>query len=257
MSRARPFWQCGEPVHAVIYYAPERRAATDGLGLKGGWMSYFGRRAAPLGAVGAPIVTTLFYNFHPRMVARAIPDAWAHTTPDALLDARITAMDAALRRVLGDDVVSSPSVARAAELAGAAVSGCDMAGHPLGAANQAVPEPGEPHLRLWQALTAMREHRGDGHANRPAPAPGRGGHGRRGGAGPQQPGRALASVRRSPPDRSTISRRVIDVGLRSGTGNLVIDVVLDGADPDPEACQRRTGPWAGRASPSDRSLPTE
>ena len=166
MTRARAFWQYGEPVHAVIYYAEERRAATDALGLKGGWMSYFGCRAAPLGAVAAPVVTTLFYNFHPRMVARAIPDAWSYATPDALLDARITAMDSALRRVLGDDVVSSPSVARAAELAAAAVAGCDMAGHPVGAANQAVPEPDEPHLRLWQALTAMREHRGDGHVNR-------------------------------------------------------------------------------------------
>jgi hypothetical protein len=60
-------------------------------------------------------------------------------------------------------VVASPTLDRAAELAGAAVAGCDMAGHPLGAANQALPAPDAPHLRLWQALTAMREHRGDGH----------------------------------------------------------------------------------------------
>ena len=159
-------WQYGEPIHAVIYYAPERRAATDALGLKGGWMSYFGCRAAPLGAASAPVVTTLFYNFHPRMVARAIPDAWSYASPGQLLDARIDAMDGALRRVLGDDVVSSPAVERAAELAAAAVAGCDMAGHPVGAANQAVPEPDAAHLRLWQALTAIREHRGDGHVNR-------------------------------------------------------------------------------------------
>jgi hypothetical protein len=40
-----------------------------------------------------------------------------------------------------------------------------MTGRPLGAANQAVPTPSEPHLRLWQALTAVREHRGDGHVH--------------------------------------------------------------------------------------------
>jgi hypothetical protein len=68
-----------------------------------------------------------------------------------------------MRRVLGDEVISSPSVSRAAELIALAVAGCEMAGRPMGAANQAVPEPDEPHLRLWQALTAMREHRGDGH----------------------------------------------------------------------------------------------
>src|SRR5438046_111476 len=90
---ARAVWQYGEPVHAITYYAPERRAATDALGLKGGWMSYFGCRAAPLGAATASVVTALFYNFHPQMVARAIPDAWTLATPAALLDARIAAMD--------------------------------------------------------------------------------------------------------------------------------------------------------------------
>jgi hypothetical protein len=165
VSRARALWQYGEPVHAVIYYAPERRAATDALGLKGGWMSYFGCRAAPLGAASAGLVAALFYNFHPKMVARAIPDAWSYAPPDALLDARIASMDDALRRVLGDEVVTSASVARAADLAAAAVAGCNMAGRPMGAANQAVPEPDAPHLRLWQALTAIREHRGDGHVD--------------------------------------------------------------------------------------------
>ena len=165
MDLARAVWQFGEPVDAVTYYAPERRAATDALGLKGGWMSYFGCRAAPLGAVEAPVVTSLFFNFAPSMVARAIPDAWRFASPSALLDARITSMDAALRRVLGDDVVGSDAVARAATIASAAVAGCDMTGHAMGAANQAVPEPDEPHLRLWQALTAIREHRGDGHVH--------------------------------------------------------------------------------------------
>lgn len=165
MSLARALWQFGEPVHAVLYYAPERRAATDDLGLKGGWMSYFGCRAAPLGAVGAPAVTALFYNFAPSMVARAIPDAWEYASPAALVDVRTDAMDRALRRVLGDDRVRAPDIARAAELASAAVAGCDMTGRAVGAANQAVPAPGEAHLRLWQALTSIREHRGDGHVH--------------------------------------------------------------------------------------------
>ena len=165
VNLARAVWQLGEPLHAVIYFAPERRAATDELGLKGGWMSYFGCRAAPLGAVEAPVVAALFFNFAPRMVARAIPDAWRYASPAALLDARVAATDRALRRVLGDETVRAAGVARAAELASAAVAGCDMIGRPMGAANQAVPAPDEPHLRLWQALTAIREHRGDGHVH--------------------------------------------------------------------------------------------
>ena len=165
MNLARAVWQFGEPVHAVTYYAPERRAATDELGLKGGWMSYFGCRAAPLGAVEAPVVAALFFNFAPAMVARAIPDAWHHASPAALLDARIDSIDRALRRVLGDDALRADGVARAAELASAAVAGCDMTGRAMGAANQAVTAPDEPHLRLWQALTTIREHRGDGHVH--------------------------------------------------------------------------------------------
>src|SRR4051812_27856301 len=152
-SLARAVWQYGEPIHAITYYSPERRSATDELGLKGGWMSYFGCRAAPLGAVDAAVVTSLFFNFAPSMVARAIPDAWACAPPSALVEARITSMDGALRRVLGDEVVRSDAVARAAAIATEAVIGSDMAGRPMGAANQALYAPHDAHQRLWQALT--------------------------------------------------------------------------------------------------------
>jgi hypothetical protein len=159
---ARLVWQYGEPIHAVQFFAPERTAATDALGVKGGWMSYFGCRAAPLGAVSAPVVSSIFYGFHPDKVARSVPDVWACASPQQLLDARLSAMDAALRRLLGDDV-DGADVRRAAELATAAVDAADFSGRPLGAANAALPDPGEPHLRLWQALGAIREGRGDGH----------------------------------------------------------------------------------------------
>jgi len=72
MSLARAVWQFGEPVHAVIYYALERRAATDELGLKGGWMSYFGCRAAPLGDDAARELVSLL-----RPLATAVMDAGA------------------------------------------------------------------------------------------------------------------------------------------------------------------------------------
>jgi hypothetical protein len=159
---ARLVWQFGEPVQAVVYYAPETRSATDALGLKGGWMSYFGCRAAPLGAVGAAAVTAAFYNFRPSMVERAIPDVWSYAAPDQVIEARWAAMVLALRRVLGD-AVTSAGVATAAELARAAVESGDFDGRVLGRANAALPSPPEPHVRLWQALAALREHRGDGH----------------------------------------------------------------------------------------------
>jgi hypothetical protein len=159
---ARLVWQFGEPVHAVTYFAPETRRRTDELGLKGGWMSYFGCRAAPLGPAAPEVVAAAFYNFHPRMVHRAIPDAWTRASPQQLLDARLSAMDVVLRRLLGDAVASDP-VRRAADLLSAATEGCDYAGRPMGAANAAVSLPAPAHLALWQALTTMREYRGDGH----------------------------------------------------------------------------------------------
>jgi hypothetical protein len=159
---ARLVWQYGEPIHAVVFFAPETRAVTDALGLKGGWMSYFGCRAAPLGPVPAAVVTSIFYSFHPRMIERAIPAAWAYAQPRQLIEARLAAMDAALGRLLGK-AIDGPGVRRAASLATAAVRSADFSGRPLGAANAALEDPGVPHLQLWQALGAMREHRGDGH----------------------------------------------------------------------------------------------
>lgn len=163
---ARRAWQRVEPLHAVTYFAPETRAATDALGLRGGWMSYFGCRAAPLGPVPAAVVTAVFHGFHPAMVARAIPDAWRAAAPERLLDARLGAVDAAYRRLLGEaagDGVGGPDVRAAAALAAEAAAAADTSGRALAAANAALPLPDEPHLALWQALTVLREHRGDGH----------------------------------------------------------------------------------------------
>jgi hypothetical protein len=161
---ARLVWQYGEPIHAVLFFAPETRAATDRLGLQGGWMSYFGCRAAPLGTVSAAVVTSIFYGFHPGRVERAIPDAWAYAEPRQLIEVRLSAVDAALRRLLGE-AIDGPEVRRAASLATSAVHSGDFSGRPLGAANAALGDPGVPHLQLWQALGAIREHRGDGHVS--------------------------------------------------------------------------------------------
>lgn len=163
MTLARQLWQAYEPYHAIVYWAPEARSATDALGCSGYWMGYFGMRAAPLGPAPAAVVAATFYGFHPAMVARGVPEVWRRTTPAAMLAARLEAMDAALRRVLGEAFCASPEVARAAQLCARAAAGAEYAGRPLGAANAALTLPVPPHLALWQATTTLREHRGDGH----------------------------------------------------------------------------------------------
>jgi hypothetical protein len=162
-SRARRLWRAVEPVHAVTYFAPESKAACDALGTKGWWMSYFGLRAAPLGAAPPEIVTALFYNFHPGLVARAVPDVWAVASPERFVAARLEAVDAALHRLLGPDVLASAQVAEAAAIARDAAHAAPTAGRALAAANAALTWPDPPHLVLWHAQTVLREHRGDGH----------------------------------------------------------------------------------------------
>src|SRR2546430_14628583 len=131
---ARRAWQLVEPLHGLTYCAPETRAATDALGLRGGWMSYFGCRAAPMGAVSAALVSAVFYNFNPTMVARAIPDAWGYATPAQLLDARRDAVGTAMAPLLGEAVArgDGPGAARPAPQGGAP-------------GPTARPPPGPPH----------------------------------------------------------------------------------------------------------------
>jgi hypothetical protein len=156
-------WQALEPIHAVTYFEPEPQQYCAALGTKGYWMGYFAQRAAPLGPVAPEIVTALFYGFAPARVARALPDAWAVASPELFLETRLAAVDVALRRLLGADVIASAALAEAAEIATAAAAAAPTAGRALGAANAALPVPEEPHLALWRAQTVLRELRGDGH----------------------------------------------------------------------------------------------
>jgi hypothetical protein len=161
---ARKTWRTLEPLHGMIYFVPEATAAYERLGITGRG-AYFASRAAAMGAVTAEVVVSTFYNFNPDLVHAAIPAAWDAATPEQLVAARLTAVDGALRRVLGDDVVASEEMARAASLARlAADAACArLEGRPLAAGHADLPWPAEPHLALWHAQSILREFRGDGH----------------------------------------------------------------------------------------------
>ncbi len=171
-STARSMWTLFEPVHAVIYFAPEARSACEEAGLRGFWRGYFAGRAAPLGAaVGAPagatagaasaaVVTASFFNFAPAFVARAIPGVWDLITPADALRVRLAGATEALRRLLAG---READAAAAADLLWRAIGELDFSGRVLAAANVALPVPESVLARLWQAATVLREHRGDGH----------------------------------------------------------------------------------------------
>ena len=164
LSRVRQLWHLLEPLHAVLYYAPEvfEEAAALGYGTEERWPSYFPLRAAPLGPVGSERVASAFYSFSPCLVAEHMDPAWSTASPDAVLKARLRGMDRAYRAIFGDRV-DSPELAEAAALARRAAESANTAGRQLAAANAELPWPAEPHLQLWQAATILREHRGDGH----------------------------------------------------------------------------------------------
>lgn len=155
-----------DPLHSLGYFAPETEQELVALGLERGRQCYVAGRAAPMGAVGAGVVTATFYNYAPVLIAACVPSAWEVTTPEAVVAAKRRAIDAAWRRLLsaeGGPGVDFPEMAECADLTAAAASACRPEGRPLHAAYAALDWPSEQHLAWWHAITLLREHRGDGH----------------------------------------------------------------------------------------------
>ena len=117
-----------------------------------------------MGAVGPLVVHATFFNFHPVVVERAMDGLWDRVGPEEVLAARHRAADRALRRLLGD-TADDPAVRDAVELVRPAVEAARARpeGRPLFAGHARLPEPEQPHLALWWAVTLLREFRGDGH----------------------------------------------------------------------------------------------
>ncbi len=85
--RVRQMWHLLEPLHAVLYYAPEafEEAAALGYATEERWASYFAWRAAPLGTPDVPEAVRAFHSFAPAMVDRHISAAWTTAVPQAVL----------------------------------------------------------------------------------------------------------------------------------------------------------------------------
>lgn len=162
---ARRCWQAVEPLHAMVYFAPEPQEefAALGLDVKGNRaVGYFPGRAAALGAVTPGVVTALFHGFSPLAVLFGLQGVWEQVTPEQVQQARWRGAARALRRMLGD-AADGPEVQELAGLLRRAAESARCDGRALAAANQALPYPEDPLLELFHAQTVLREHRGDGH----------------------------------------------------------------------------------------------
>ncbi|GAA2769053.1 SCO6745 family protein [Streptomyces indiaensis] len=150
-------------LHATHYFSPDLGRELGTVGVTDPRAVNFAVRAAAFGAVGAGAVTAAFYNYKHELVARYVPKVWETAAPAQVLAARLRAVDATLRRLLGDEALASAEMAEAARLALRAAEACSRAARPLYSAHADLPVPEEPHLAYWHAATLLREHRGDGH----------------------------------------------------------------------------------------------
>jgi len=150
-------------LHSSLYFSPDLTRELAPFGVEDWSTAYFATRAAPLGAVGPGVVTATFYTFSHASAAQVLPGVWESVSPEAALGARLRAVDATMRRLLGEEALGAPEMAEAARLALRAAEGCTRGGRPVYAANADLPVPEAPHLAYWHAATLLREFRGDGH----------------------------------------------------------------------------------------------
>ena len=161
-STARFLWQRLESYHGLIYFVREADEHYTAIGLDRGRMGYFGSRAAAMGPVPAEVVIATFFNFNPSIIRAVVPEVWRRVSAEALWQARLAAVDAALTRIFGSRV-EQPDIVRAGELLRGILPACSPEGRPLFAGHLAQAWPEMPHVALWFAITLLREFRGDGH----------------------------------------------------------------------------------------------
>ncbi len=160
---ARKTWRTLEPMHGLIYFAPEAHAAFADLGLSER-AGYFASRSAAMGQASDELIIATFFNFNPAVVRQSMAGVWDKVSPESILEARHLAAAQAIERAIGG-AVRSDEIAEAADLARrAAETACEHPeGRPLFAAHASLDWPSEPHQVLFHAQMLLREFRGDGH----------------------------------------------------------------------------------------------
>lgn len=146
---------------AEAWFMPEARTGLSELGI-GPAATMFGGRIGALGPVPGAAAAALLVPVRPASVAAAVDEAWAATTPEALLDARERAATGYLLEIIG---AAPEGIGRAAELARRAADAGPVAGHPLAAAHRTRGWTGDPLIDVWRASERIRERRHESHRN--------------------------------------------------------------------------------------------
>lgn len=127
-------------------------------------MAYIAGRVAALGEVNAAVGSAVLFSFHPSLVERVLPRAWNFASASSVLSARESGARASLVELLGNEVPSADALWTTALTLESALANEPPHGRAMFAAHRSLPRSDDPLTRLWQAATALREHRGDGHA---------------------------------------------------------------------------------------------
>ncbi|HVT65880.1 MAG TPA: hypothetical protein VHD81_12050 [Mycobacteriales bacterium] len=143
-----------------IYWDPIALANYQALGLEMGGITYIASRSAPLAPAGAQVVAATFYSISPEFIAAALAVSEQHTTYDAIIEARNSAVVAGLRSYVPE---ICDGLAALAPALWAAADALPVSGRALFAAHRQQVRPADPLLSAWLAVNCIREWRGDTH----------------------------------------------------------------------------------------------
>lgn len=144
-----------------IFWDPVGIARFESLGVPNGMGYYIVTRAAPLAPAGHEAVTAAFGSIHPDFVRFSLDHAAAHTTFDAVYEARNQAVVEGLATHVPDIV---EPLSRFADELWRVVDALPSAGRVLFASHRQAPRPATASaLSAWLALNCIREWRGDTH----------------------------------------------------------------------------------------------
>lgn len=150
-----------DAILGAVWFMPEARTGYVELGLSPS-ASALGGRAACMGKVSGAVAAALFVPTRSEHVIPAVDEAWRHTDPEPLLDARLRAATAFLE---AGAAVEPHAAARPGAILRGAMEVAPSAGHAVFAGLQSLPWPDTPVGVLWRASDMVRERRGDSHRN--------------------------------------------------------------------------------------------
>ncbi|MEH3156131.1 MAG: hypothetical protein PGN29_12580 [Gordonia paraffinivorans] len=159
-ARARTAYETLEPLNVLAYFHPGTAQAQSDTGLDP-YAWYVGARGAPLGDCAGSVVSAAFFNFNPAMVE----PGWAAARKVGL-DVVHARREQMLTEALGEiwaEKAASDDIRQLADRLLDVAASVPMGGRPLASAWAEATAPDDPAVRLWHAVSVLREWRGDGH----------------------------------------------------------------------------------------------